>query len=140
MQIIDIYFLLQANFSLYKCSPLSYSISDKKSHLYTVWAIPQDDLSLRIKKVMEGLRAEFGGPEIEPHIPFLGSFRMTHDDVLSKFRTLQSHIIYSFKAKVNEVATRKFYYQCVSLIIDRSNKVFNFSLLIITLILSYYHI
>ena len=131
--------MLQADFSLYKCSPFSYSIADKDWHSYSVWAIPPDDASLRIKKIMEGLRADFAGPEIDPHIPVVGSIRMTHDEVLNQFRSLRFRVTYSYKAKVNEVVTRKFYYQCVSLIIDQSNKVFNFALLIIILIFCLFH-
>ncbi|KAK9919986.1 hypothetical protein M0R45_028555 [Rubus argutus] len=43
---------------------------------------------------------------------------MTHDEILNKFRSLRSLVTYSYKAKVNEVVTRNFYYQCVSLLID----------------------
>ncbi|PQM37934.1 cyclic phosphodiesterase-like [Prunus yedoensis var. nudiflora] len=47
--------------------------SKDERQTYSVWAIPTDDVSCRIKKLMEGLRAEFGGPEIEPHIALAGS-------------------------------------------------------------------
>jgi hypothetical protein len=117
--------ILQADFSLFKYSslPFSHSIVEKKSHSYSVWAFPSDDMSLRIKKVMEGLRAEFGGLEIEPHITVVGSIRMTPEDVLNKFRSMQSHIFSSYQVKVNQVVTRSFYYQGVSLLIDPSKEV-----------------
>ncbi|KAK9919985.1 hypothetical protein M0R45_028555 [Rubus argutus] len=54
---------INADFSLYKCSPFSYSIADKDRHSYSVWAIPPDDASLRIKKIWEAARhcsAHFG--------------------------------------------------------------------------------
>ncbi|KAL6212785.1 hypothetical protein ACLB2K_018002 [Fragaria x ananassa] len=89
-------------------------------HSYSVWAIPPDDVSLRMKKVMEGLRSEFGGPEIEPHITIVGSVRMKNVDVLDKFRSLQSCVTSGYKAKVNQVENTSFYYQCVSLVIDSS--------------------
>ncbi|KAL6142470.1 hypothetical protein ACLB2K_060750 [Fragaria x ananassa] len=98
-------------------------MADKKWYSYSVWAFPPNDVSLRIKNVMDGLRAEFGGPEIEPHIPIVGSIRMTHDEVLSKFRSLQSKIMYSFKAKVDQVVSRNFYYQCVCLLINSSRQI-----------------
>ncbi|KAK9923909.1 hypothetical protein M0R45_032306 [Rubus argutus] len=64
-----------AGFSLskYSSSPFSHSMVEKKSHLYSVCAFPSDEMSLRFKKVMEGLRTEFGGLEIEPHITVVGS-------------------------------------------------------------------
>ncbi|XP_050384397.1 uncharacterized protein LOC126801003 [Argentina anserina] len=111
-----------ADSSIFKYLPISRSMADNQWYSYSVWAFPPDDVSLRIKSVMDGLRAEFGGPEIEPHIPLVGSIRMTRDEVLSKFRSLQSHIIYSYKAEVVEVVTREFYYQSVSLLIDSNRE------------------
>ncbi|KAK9919989.1 hypothetical protein M0R45_028558 [Rubus argutus] len=111
-----------AGFSLFDYSsfPSSHSMVDNEWHSYSVWAMPPDDVSLRIKKVMESLRLEFGGPEIEPHIPVVGSLRMTHEEVLNKFRSLQSCVTSGYKAKVNQVVIRSFYYQCVSLLLDSS--------------------
>ncbi|KAK9921989.1 hypothetical protein M0R45_030476 [Rubus argutus] len=113
------------DFSLFKYSSslFSHSMVEKKSHSYSVWAFPSDDMSFRIKKVMESLRAEFGESEIEPHITLVGSIRMTYEDVFKKFKSLRSHFISSFKAKVNQVVTRSSYYQCVSLLIHSSDKV-----------------
>ena len=87
-------------------------------HSYSVWAMPPDDASLRLKKVMQGLRSEFGGPEIEPHITMVWSVRMKHVDVLDKFRSLQSRLTSRIKAKVKQLVIRSFYYQCVSLVIQ----------------------
>ncbi|PRQ48393.1 putative F-box domain, RNA ligase/cyclic nucleotide phosphodiesterase [Rosa chinensis] len=110
------------NFSLLTYFPFSPSIVERESNSYSIWAIPPDDVSLRIKKVMESLRAEFGGPEIEPHIPIVGSIRMTYEDVLNKFRSLRSKNFCAYQAKVNLVVTRNFYHQCVSLLIDSSTE------------------
>ncbi|XP_062018299.1 uncharacterized protein LOC133734694 isoform X2 [Rosa rugosa] len=111
-----------ANFSLLTHFPFSPSIVDRESTSYSIWAIPSDDVSLRIKKVMESLRAEFGGPEIEPHIPIVVSIRMTYEDVLNKFRSLRSKNLHAYQAKVDLVVTRNFYHQCVSLLIDKSEQ------------------
>ncbi|KAM5560887.1 hypothetical protein ABKV19_021829 [Rosa sericea] len=115
---------LNADFSVFKYSspPISHYMVDKKTYSYSVWAIPSDDVSLRIKKVMEGLRTEFGGPEINPHIAVVGSICMKYEDMLNKFRSLQSIVISSYKAKVNQVVTRSSYFQCVSLLIDSSSE------------------
>ncbi|KAL6146541.1 hypothetical protein ACLB2K_057219 [Fragaria x ananassa] len=44
----------------------------QRKETYTVWGIPPDHVVERIKKIIEALRAEFGGPEIEPHITVVG--------------------------------------------------------------------
>lgn len=98
---------------------------------YSVWAIPPDDVSNRIKKVMLGLRDEFGGgPEIEPHIPMVGSIRMTREEALNKFKTisqLQPGLISAFVARVDDVVTRASYYQCVCLRIHNSQQLYDVS-------------
>lgn len=100
---------------------------------YSVWAIPPDDVSNRIKKVMLGLREEFGGgPEIVPHIPMVGSICMTQEDALNKFWTVSQSYpdnVSAFVARVEDVVTRPFYYQCVCLCIHNSLEVFKISFL-----------
>ncbi|TQD96247.1 hypothetical protein C1H46_018156 [Malus baccata] len=91
--------------------------SCKRLYSYSVWAIPPADVSHRIKKVIEGLKAEFGGPDIEPHIPILGSIQMmSREDALNKFRFASMDDIV---AKVDRVVTKNYYHQCVSLLMDR---------------------
>ncbi|PRQ48521.1 putative F-box domain, RNA ligase/cyclic nucleotide phosphodiesterase [Rosa chinensis] len=111
------------NFSPLTHFPSGPSIVDRELHSYSIWAIPPNDVSFRIKKLMEGLRAEFGGPEIKPHITVVGSIRMTYEDVLNKFRSLPSKYFRAYQAKVNLVVTSNFYHQCVSLLIDSSTEV-----------------
>ncbi|KAL6146481.1 hypothetical protein ACLB2K_057160 [Fragaria x ananassa] len=109
-----------AGSSLLEHSSFPSSIGDNEWHSYSVWAIPPDDVCLKVRKVIQGLRSEFGGPEIEPHITVVGSIRMTHAEVLNKFRSLQSCIPSGYKAIVNCMVIWSFYYQCVSLLIDSS--------------------
>ncbi|KAK9930479.1 hypothetical protein M0R45_027516 [Rubus argutus] len=114
------------NFSLLEYFPSNSLTVNKKWNSYSLWAIPPDDVSQRIKKVMRGLRAEFGGPEIEPHIPVVGSIRMSHEDLLDKLRSLRSCNqcnVCTYQAKVESVVIRNFYHQCVSLLIDSSMEV-----------------
>ncbi|KAL6184506.1 hypothetical protein ACLB2K_045907 [Fragaria x ananassa] len=125
----------EISLSNYTSSPLSHSIIER-THSYSVWAIPHDEVSIRVKKVMEGLRAEFGGPDIEPHIPIVGSIRMTHEDMLNRFRDVQSRFISVFKAKVARVVFRSSYYQCVSLLMESSFTTQNESFEIMELALS----
>ncbi|XP_050378510.1 cyclic phosphodiesterase-like [Argentina anserina] len=93
---------------------------ERTTHSYSVWAIPPDEVSIRIKKVMEGLRDDFGGPEIEPHIPIVGSIRKGQDDVLRRFASLRSRVVSAYKATVTQVVFRNSYYQCVSLLMNSS--------------------
>ncbi|XP_062001870.1 cyclic phosphodiesterase-like isoform X3 [Rosa rugosa] len=58
----------------------------QEMHMYAVWALPPTHVLPRIKTVMEGLRAEFGGPEIEPHITVLGSMLRTEEDAIQQFK------------------------------------------------------
>ncbi|PQP96124.1 cyclic phosphodiesterase-like [Prunus yedoensis var. nudiflora] len=92
--------------------------SKDERQTYSVWAIPTDDVSCRIKKLMEGLRAEFGGPEIEPHIALAGSIRLSPDNMLKKFEALEDPI-QGYIPKVEAVITRRSYYQCVCILFQR---------------------
>lgn len=87
----------------------------QRKDTYTVWGIPPVDVVLRIKKLMEALRAEFGGPEIEPHITVVGSVLWRHDDAVKNFVSGCENIE-PYLCEVNELVTRKFYYQPVSLL------------------------
>lgn len=89
----------------------------QEMHMYAVWAIPPVHVLPRIKKVMEGLRTEFGGPEIEPHIIVVGSMLRTEEDAIHLFREA-CNIITRFECTVDHIETSPFFYQCVSLVID----------------------
>lgn len=91
-------------------------------HRYAVWGIIPDNVLSRIKKVMEGLREEFGGPEVEPHIIMVGSCLMTEDEAINTFRGA-CNAIKQFYCKVENLETSKFYFQCVSLVIEISEDV-----------------
>ncbi|XP_004304904.1 PREDICTED: cyclic phosphodiesterase-like [Fragaria vesca subsp. vesca] len=90
----------------------------KTPHRYAAWGLLSDPVSRRIKNVTEGLRAEFGGPEIMvPHIPILGSIIMTEEDAVNTFR-LACDAVGPIPCNVTRVATSPFYYQCLHLFID----------------------
>ncbi|KAL5542056.1 hypothetical protein UlMin_009766, partial [Ulmus minor] len=67
---------------------------------YSVWAIPPEDVVDRLKKLMEGFRDEFGGPQFQPHITVVRAINLMADDALSKFRSTSG----------------TFFYQCVYLL------------------------
>ncbi|KAI4295338.1 hypothetical protein L6164_035393 [Bauhinia variegata] len=107
-----------------KFSFLSETISDPqaKKNVYSVWAIPPEDVGARVKKLMSGLRSEFGGPEFEPHITVVGAISLTADDALNKFRSACEGLK-AYNATVDRVATGTFFYQCVYLLIHPTTEV-----------------
>ncbi|CAN1847296.1 Cyclic phosphodiesterase [Linum perenne] len=60
---------------------------DENKHVYSVWAAPPDDVRDRLKKLMDGLRSEFGGPEFQPHVTVVGAVSLTEQDALNKFKS-----------------------------------------------------
>ncbi|KAL0442591.1 UNVERIFIED_CONTAM: Cyclic phosphodiesterase [Sesamum latifolium] len=46
-----------------------------KKNVYSVWALPPEGLTPRLKELMEGLRSEFGGPCSEPHVTVVGAMQ-----------------------------------------------------------------
>uniref|UniRef100_A0A804Q3W4 Cyclic phosphodiesterase n=1 Tax=Zea mays TaxID=4577 RepID=A0A804Q3W4_MAIZE len=43
--------------------------------VYSVWALPPEPVRDRFRRIMEGLRAAYGGPAFEPHVTVVGDFR-----------------------------------------------------------------
>lgn len=105
-------------------NPQTTSTAAEVKNVYSVWALPPDDVAPRLKKLMQGLRAEFGGPQFEPHITVVGAISLTLDDALAKFRSA-SEGLKAYDAKVDRVATGTgtFFYQCVSLLINPTPQV-----------------
>ncbi|CAN6689599.1 unnamed protein product [Malus baccata var. baccata] len=105
-------------------NPQTTSTAAEVKNVYSVWALPPDDVAPRLKKLMQGLRAEFGGPQFEPHITVVGAISLTLDDALAKFRSA-SEGLKAYDAKVDRVATGTgtFFCQCVSLLINPTPQV-----------------
>ncbi|XP_004293642.1 PREDICTED: cyclic phosphodiesterase-like [Fragaria vesca subsp. vesca] len=102
-------------------SSLMASTTPEK-HVYSVWALPPEDVAPRLQKLMEGLRAEFTGPYFDPHITVVGAITLTPEDALNKFETA-SKAVKAYEAKVERVATGTFFYQCVFLLINPTPQV-----------------
>lgn len=100
----------------------SDGIDDLKLHRWAVWAIPPDSICKRVKTVMEALRKEFGGPEIQPHITVAGSILFSHADAIEKFYNACGEIS-PYVCQVDQLETSKFYFQCVSLVFKTSDEV-----------------
>ncbi|XP_044461225.1 cyclic phosphodiesterase-like [Mangifera indica] len=89
---------------------------------YSVWAAPPEDVIPRMKKLMEGLRSEFGGPQFEPHMTLVGLVSLTKDDALAKFKEACDGVK-AYTCGVDRVATGTFFYQCVYLLIHPTTEV-----------------
>lgn len=93
-----------------------------KKDVYSVWALPPDDVTERLKKLMVGLRSEFGGPEFEPHVTAVGAISLTEDDARYKLKKACEGLK-SYNATVEKVATGTFFYQCVFLLLHPTTEV-----------------
>ncbi|XWS12454.1 hypothetical protein CRYUN_Cryun37aG0090000 [Craigia yunnanensis] len=93
-----------------------------KKDVYSVWALPPEHVTAQVKKLMEGLRSEFGGPEFEPHVTVVGAISLTADDALAKFRSACDGLK-AYNATVDRVATGTFFYQSVFLLLHPTPEV-----------------
>lgn len=89
---------------------------------YSVWALPPEELKPRLKKLMEGLRSEFGGPEFEPHVTVVGAVSLTENEARDVFGKACEGIK-SYTATVEKVAAGTFFYQCVFLLLHPTPEV-----------------
>ncbi|KAG7034670.1 Cyclic phosphodiesterase, partial [Cucurbita argyrosperma subsp. argyrosperma] len=96
--------------------------SEGEKNVYSVWALPPEDVTARIRTLMNSLRSEFGGPQFEPHITVVGAIRLTLDDALNKFRSACEGLK-AYQATVDCVSTGTFFYQCVFLLIHPTTQV-----------------
>ncbi|KAI9198346.1 hypothetical protein LWI28_014367 [Acer negundo] len=58
-----------------------------QKNVYSVWAVPPEEVGARLKKLMEGLRSDFGGPHFEPHVTVVGAINLTAEDAAEKFKS-----------------------------------------------------
>ncbi|KAL9455844.1 hypothetical protein AB3S75_005133 [Citrus x aurantiifolia] len=103
-------------------APETVVVDKNKKGFYSVWAIPPDEVRARVKKLMEGLRSEFGGPQFEPHVTVVGAMSLTADDALEKFKSACNGLK-AYNCTVNRVATGTFFYQCVFLLLHPTPEV-----------------
>ncbi|KAG8385381.1 hypothetical protein BUALT_Bualt03G0037100 [Buddleja alternifolia] len=96
--------------------------SQVKKDVYSVWALPPEELTPRLKKLMEGLRSEFGGPQFEPHVTVVGAISLTESEARDKFNKACEGLK-AYNATVDRVATGTFFYQCVFLLLHPTPEV-----------------
>ncbi|KAI5659820.1 hypothetical protein M9H77_28613 [Catharanthus roseus] len=94
----------------------------EQKNVYSVWGLPPVELRPRLKKLMEGLRSEFGGPEFEPHVTVVGAIDLTEREARDKFKKACDGLKL-YNAKVERVATGSFFYQCVYLLLHPTSEV-----------------
>lgn len=111
-------------------APETVVVNKNEKGFYSVWAIPPDEVRARVKKLMEGLRSEFGGPQFEPHVTVVGAISLTADDALEKFRSACNGLKV-YNCTVDRVATGTFTYQCVFLLLRPTREVNSFHLFIL---------
>lgn len=99
----------------------------EQKNVYSVWGLPPVELRPRLKKLMEGLRSEFGGPEFEPHVTVVGAIDLTEREARDKFKKACDGLKL-YNAKVERVATGSFFYQCVYLLLHPTSEVIFFFL------------
>ncbi|KAK7400205.1 hypothetical protein VNO78_11405 [Psophocarpus tetragonolobus] len=82
--------------------------------MFSVWAIPPEEVGGRCAKVMSGLRSEFGGPQFEPHITVVGAMKLRPEEALARLESA-CKALRPFQVTVDGVSTGSFFYQCVYL-------------------------
>ncbi|GAV80560.1 CPDase domain-containing protein [Cephalotus follicularis] len=110
-------------FSLLMEVPIDHHVANsRRKDVYSVWALPPDDVSGRLRKLMDGLASEFGGPRFEPHVTVVGAISLTPDDALQKFKSACDGLK-AYHVIVDRVATGTFFYQCVFLLLHPTAEV-----------------
>ncbi|XP_004504260.1 cyclic phosphodiesterase-like [Cicer arietinum] len=94
----------------------------QKKEVYSVWAIPPEDVCSRITKLMTALGSEFNGPQFEPHMTVVGAIELTADDAINKLRSACEGVK-AFQVTVDRVATGTFFYQCVYLLLHPTDQI-----------------
>ncbi|KAK3206688.1 hypothetical protein Dsin_020734 [Dipteronia sinensis] len=93
-----------------------------QKNVYSVWAIPPKEVGARLKKIMEGLKSDFGGPHFEPHVTVVGAINLTAEDAAEKFKSACEGLK-AYNCSVDRVATGTFFYQCVYLLLHPNAEV-----------------
>ncbi|KAJ3671009.1 hypothetical protein LUZ60_008435 [Juncus effusus] len=101
---------------------MASSAQTQTEHVYSVWALPPEPARSRLKNLMAGLRAEFGGPEFDPHVTVVGAITLTPDSAVEMIRSAAAGLR-PYTARVKSVSSGSFYYQCVYLLVEPTAEV-----------------
>lgn len=97
-------------------------VEREEKHVYSVWGLPQEDLRPRLKKLMEGLRSEFDGPEFEPHVTVVGAISLSESEARDRFK-IACEGLKAYDAEVVKVEKGTFFYQCIFLLLHPTSEV-----------------
>ncbi|KAK1275387.1 Cyclic phosphodiesterase [Acorus gramineus] len=97
--------------------------AEEVEEVYSVWAIPPEgEVRDRLRRLMEGLRSDNGGPAFEPHVTVVGAIRLRRGDAVGRFRKACEGMR-PYIAQVESVSRGGFFFQCVYLLLHPSPEV-----------------
>ncbi|KAM3306789.1 cyclic phosphodiesterase-like [Capsicum chacoense] len=97
--------------------------AENKTDVYSVWGLPSEEVSNRVKKLMNGLRSEFGGSQFEPHVTIVGAIKLSEEEARDKFRKGCGEVKKVYSGTVEKVDVGTFFYQCVYLLLHPTTEV-----------------
>ncbi|PHU19010.1 Cyclic phosphodiesterase [Capsicum chinense] len=97
--------------------------AETKTDVYSVWGLPSEEVSNRVKKLMNGLRSEFGGPQFEPHVTVVGAIKLSEEEARDKFIKGCGEVKKVYSGTVEKVDVGTFFYQCVYLLLHPTTEV-----------------
>ncbi len=59
-----------------------------KRNMYSVWLMPEPDISKKIYEIIEGLAIKYGSTPFEPHVTLLGQISAVQEDALKMAESL----------------------------------------------------
>lgn len=95
---------------------------DGEEAVYSVWAVPPEDVRERLRKLMQNLRAEFSGPEFDPHVTVVGAMRLTKRNAIQKLQSACAGLK-PYTVRIVSVSRGNFFYQCVYLLLHPTPEV-----------------
>lgn len=79
---------------------------------YSVWLLPSSEVSLSLKKVIEDLAVQYGGPSFEPHITVASGIEGPLENVVHTVESIAEQF-QPFPLKTTEVSFSTTYFQSV---------------------------
>ncbi|EOA18891.1 hypothetical protein CARUB_v10007520mg [Capsella rubella] len=106
--------------------PQTQEADEEEKAMYSVWAVPEGDVDDRLRRVMEGLRSEFGGPLSDPHLTLVGPlpYKLTASEAKRMFKAACE----GFKAypvTIDQVSAGTSYFKCIYLSLRHTMEVMN---------------
>ncbi|CAN7132402.1 cyclic phosphodiesterase [Brassica rapa] len=104
--------------------PETQEDEEEKREMYAVWAVPEEDVEDRLRRLMEGLRSEFGGPPFDPHLTLVGPQKLTAGEAKLMFEAACEGFK-AYPATVDQVSAATSYFQCVYVSLRHNVEVMN---------------